>query len=180
MKCRLLKENGIEIKLSREELNALDITYDKLDYANIETRRVLWTVLDEARLQLGSAIDLSGKMLIEAQSDGAGGCILDFTLLPVGNERSRGKLVKRDCCCLQLETNSVDAVLDAVQAMGENVTISLFADKEQYRLLCRTDTIPYEKAFAVLTEFGTLSRCSALQEAKTREHWQLLWERKEA
>ena len=76
------KENGIEIELTAAELQSLDITYEKLDYANIETRRVLWTVLDEALGTLGREMDLSGRMLIEAQPVGDGGCILDFTVLP--------------------------------------------------------------------------------------------------
>ena len=80
MKCRMRNKNGLEITLSREEMAALDITYEKLDYSNTETRRVLWTVLDEAESVLGCSFDLSGKMRIEARPNADGGCILDFTL----------------------------------------------------------------------------------------------------
>lgn len=177
MKCRLLHENGIEIKLSREELHALDITYERLDYANIETRRVLWTVLDEARAQLGREIDLSSKMLIEAQSDGDGGCILDFTLLPDVGGRCKGKLVKRENLPLQLETDSADAVLDAAIALGGLAVLSLYTDGKSYRAVCESDSAQAEKIFAVLTEFGSVGYCSRVSLAFVKEHWQLLCER---
>ena len=42
-------------------MQRLDITYEALDYSNIETRRVLWTLLDEARRVAGTNISLSDR-----------------------------------------------------------------------------------------------------------------------
>lgn len=174
MKCRLLKENGIEIELSRDELHALDITYDKLDYANVETRRVLWTVLDEARAQLGSELDLSGKMLIEAKSDGDGGCVLDFTLLPYEKTKSAGRLIKRDSSVLQFESDNINDVLDVANCIGNAAKMSLYENNGKYRILCKTENADSERIYAMLTEFGSVCRCNSIGSAATREHWRLL------
>ena len=53
MKIDSNSEGKITVALSNEDMNELDITYDELDYSNIETRRVIWTLLDKAGQQLG-------------------------------------------------------------------------------------------------------------------------------
>ena len=57
MKIDSNSEGKITVALSNEDMNELDITYDELDYSNIETRRVIWTLLDKAGQQLGKCID---------------------------------------------------------------------------------------------------------------------------
>ena len=47
-------------------MDALNITYEQMDYSNIETRRVVWTLLDRAGHELKRDIDPSGRMIIEA------------------------------------------------------------------------------------------------------------------
>jgi hypothetical protein len=65
--------NKFIVMLSREDLSQLDITYDTMDYANIETRRVIWTILDRVRASTGRDIDPSGNLVIEAAPDSSGG-----------------------------------------------------------------------------------------------------------
>ena len=66
MKIEAPEENKIVVRLTADDMTKLHITYEEMDYANIETRRVIWTLLDEARRELGRDIDPSGRMLIEA------------------------------------------------------------------------------------------------------------------
>ena len=90
----------IAVELSDEDMDELEITYEDLDYSNIETRRVLWTILDEARQALGKEINLSEKMLIEAVPSGKGGCTIYFTVLQnLRKEYSKAACQKGSCSC---------------------------------------------------------------------------------
>ena len=48
MKINSPAEDRIIVDLTDEDLRELDITYEDMDYSTIETRRVIWTVLDAA------------------------------------------------------------------------------------------------------------------------------------
>ena len=76
MKIQAPTENRITIELSARDMDALNITYEQMDYSNIETRRVVWTLLDRAGHELKRDIDPSGRMIIEAVPAGRGGCVL--------------------------------------------------------------------------------------------------------
>ena len=78
MKIQAPAENRITIELSARDMDALNITYEQMDYSNIETRRVVWTLLDRAGHELKRDIDPSGRMIIEAVPAGRGGCVLKF------------------------------------------------------------------------------------------------------
>ena len=69
-----------EAELTDAELASLGVPFEELDYANVETRRVLQTVLGEIR-DAGADISLSGRVLIEAFRLPAG-CRLCFSVLP--------------------------------------------------------------------------------------------------
>ena len=82
MNITVQAENTICIELTRNDMTELDITYESMDYSNIETRRVIWTILDKARKTLGKSVDTDGKLLIEVAPSEDGGCILHFTNSP--------------------------------------------------------------------------------------------------
>lgn len=69
-----------EAELTDAELQALGVPFDDLDYADVETRRVLQTVLGEIR-DAGAQISLSGRVLIEAYRL-PDGCRFCFSVLP--------------------------------------------------------------------------------------------------
>ena len=89
MNIESVNDEKIRVTLSREDMKSLDITYDEMDYSNIETRRVIWTVLDEARAHLGKDIDTDGRLLIEVCPLDDGGCIMYFSSAKE-NEKSFG------------------------------------------------------------------------------------------
>ena len=91
-----VNEYRVEVTLSPEELDGYDITYEQLDYADPDTRRVLWTLLSEIRRSSGVDLDLSGKLLIEATRETDGCCRVSFTSLPPrdGQNGSVKQLVK--------------------------------------------------------------------------------------
>ena len=69
MDIQPISSNKFLVGLSRDDMIDLDITYDDMDYSNIETRRVIWTILDTVRRDTGRDVDPSGSLMIEAAPD---------------------------------------------------------------------------------------------------------------
>ena len=95
MKIESNGEEKITVTLSQRDMTDLDITYDEMDYSNIETRRVIWTILDKARKTLGKSVDTDGKLLIEVTPSDDGGCILHFTNSPFSDSKSKKRLIMK-------------------------------------------------------------------------------------
>ena len=118
LKIEALGDEKIIVALSNEDMHELDITYDEMDYSNIETRRVIWTILDEARQSLGRAIDTEGRLLIEVTPGENGGCVMYFTAMPQTDREMHKKLVmKKDAEPLLFSAENGDAFLDAVNVI---------------------------------------------------------------
>ena len=66
-------EYRVEAEISADEMEQLGISYGELDYSSVETRRFLWSVIEEIRGD-GIDVDMSGRVLIEAFDGGTGGC----------------------------------------------------------------------------------------------------------
>ena len=79
MDIQPISNNKFIVGLTCDEMKDLDITYEDMDYSNIETRRVIWTILDTVRRDTGRDVDPSGNLMIEAAPDTDGGCLLMFT-----------------------------------------------------------------------------------------------------
>ena len=131
MKIEAPEENKIVVRLTADDMTKLHITYEEMDYANIETRRVIWTLLDEARRELGRDIDPSGRMLIEALPAREGGCVLQFTVLEQEHKPQRHLTMKKSRTPIVYEFTSAQRLLDA----AENVRRlnALPAESELYR-----------------------------------------------
>ena len=126
----------IAVELSDEDMDELEITYEDLDYSNIETRRVLWTILDEARQALGKEINLSEKMLIEAVPSGKGGCTIYFTVLQKPSEKNiQSRLSKGSCSC-SLQFSDVNALIDLQEfhRLNKRPKAAVY-QRQTYRLL---------------------------------------------
>lgn len=176
MKIKAQTDNRICVELTHEDMLELDITYDELDYSNIETRRVLWTLLDEARQELGKNISLTQKMLIEAIPDDNGGCTIYFTVTDEPHGRNGKKqLVKHGfpgVVCQSKDIDNVTALANVLKISAENVKSELFTDGEKYRLIIRSDFAINRKLDAIVCEYCDI--CDESVTAHTYEHWKLL------
>ncbi len=181
MKIEAPQENKIIVELTTDDMSELDITYERMDYSNIETRRVIWTLLDRARQTLGRDIDPSGKMLIEALPKPSGGCVIYFTVLDEG-VRTAGRRnvfqIKKEFT-LSYEFDSLDALTscaEAVEVSGEALPkSSLYEWDGKYRLIVSSDGWQQRLRF-LLSEFCSASSSSSLNAEFTMEHWRLLAE----
>lgn len=168
MKILAPSENRITIELSARDMDALNITYEQMDYSNIETRRVVWTLLDRAGHELHRDIDPSGRMLIEALPSGKGGCVLKFTLCSDSTVGTTS-ITKGEKPTVY-EFSSLDNILDAASAAGVCCEKSeLYRSNGTYRLLM--SGFFRQSPPCVLNDFGS-EKAETAAAAHTREHWE--------
>lgn len=164
-----------EITLSPDEMDRLDITYDGLDYASPDTRRVISILLKEIEDACGIDIDPSGKLLIEAMREGEY-CRLCFTSLPPKNGFSPSvkQLVKPDERPLAFRCCSIDGAVNAAVLSGFSGKSALYERNGNYLLLFFADEKEKQRLFLRLAEYGDV--CAGIPEkelACCREHWNL-------
>lgn len=176
MKINSPAEDKIIVDLSEQDMLGLNITYEEMDYSTIETRRVIWTVLDEAGKALGREFDPSRRMIIEATPKRGGGCTLCFTILegrkPLGTQKQFLKKQEKYILC---EFENADMLMKAAECLKNirSVTSSLYESGGKYRLiLSGSEDIPKIKQSCL--EFGTSENCSELVCCFTKEHWNTL------
>ena len=175
MKIEAPEENKIVVRLTADDMTKLHITYEEMDYANIETRRVIWTLLDEARMELGRDIDPSGRMLIEALPAREGGCVLQFTVLEQEHKPQRHLTMKKSRTPIVYEFTSAQRLLDAAENVRRLNALpaesELYRQEHCYRLIVSSEESSDLLEIA-LSEFGAPCARGELPAAFTREHWQ--------
>lgn len=176
MKINSPAEDKIIVDLNEQDMLGLNITYEEMDYSTIETRRVIWTVLDEAGKALGREFDPSRRMIIEATPRRGGGCTLSFTMLdsrkPISLQKQFLKKQEKNIIC---EFENADMLMRAAECLKNTNTVSssLYEKSGKYRLiLCGSEDIAKIKQSC--SEFGTSESCSELVCGFTKEHWNLL------
>ncbi|MDR0883050.1 MAG: adaptor protein MecA [Oscillospiraceae bacterium] len=181
VKIEQLSDERIVVELSARDMDELEITYEDMDYANIETRRVIWTLLDRAGRTLGRDIDPSGRMMIEVIPRREGGCVLQFTLIGTTKVLQSGRkppLLPRSTKppCLVFAFASIDPVMDAARAwvrfgapLPEHA--ALYEKSGQYRLILTPGKRP-GAICAFIKEWGDLLPGGNMTAAATREYWQ--------
>ncbi|MBQ6625044.1 MAG: adaptor protein MecA [Clostridia bacterium] len=177
MKIDSPNSEKIIVELSDEDMSKLDITYDELDYSNIETRRVIWTILAKARKFLGRDIDPSSKMMIETLPAKSGGCMILFTVPSKNNEKSNALPLRFCQENLVYEFKNIDDIIDLYKNIKssndtECFQAQLFFDgKSKYRLIVeKMPDIPCLKKR--LNEYAMLCQSNDVMVAFTKEHWQ--------
>ena len=169
MKINSPNKAKIIVELSHEDMIELDITYEKMNYSNIETRRVIWTILDKARLELKRDIDPSGKLTIETIPLDKGGCVIFFTINDIP-ETVRKDIMKREEV---YEFDSLDNVIDLFSSLKDTILLGdLYSDNQgKFRLIT-----PFNEKLITkikFKEYSHLCREGKLAAEITKEHWQL-------
>lgn len=174
MKIEETTKNRIIVSLSEEDLLDLGITYEDMDYKSIETRRVIYTVLNEVNSKLGRDIHPSGKMLIEAIPDAFGGCILYFTIIEKDGDENQ-KLLTADYLKTYLcEFSNENYLIDAARIITTNydspISSELYSSNGSYRMIMtiKKDSNQLKK---VLREYAKFYTENDIKIAQTREYW---------
>ncbi len=76
MKISCVSENITVIELSREEMTRYDFNFEKSDCSSPHTRKVLWSIIDEASRITGKNVEVNQGLEIDFLPDIKGGCLL--------------------------------------------------------------------------------------------------------
>lgn len=140
MKIQANGEEKISVTLSKNDMTDFDITYDELDYSNIETRRVIWTILDEAKKVLGKSVNIDNRLLIQVSPADDGGCFLEFTQLPEPCDTARKRLImKKDSEPVLFTAFDGNAFMDSLELLHSFES-----------LIKNTDLILYEGSYCAV------------------------------
>ena len=121
MKIESRGEETVVVELTAEDMREMDITYEALDYRSVETRRVIWTILDRVKRSLGRSPETDGRLLIEAAPSEDGGCVLCFSGAPADGKVKKRMILKKEDEPLVFQALDADAFLTARELLKENV-----------------------------------------------------------
>ena len=149
----------IAVTLSHQDMNELDITYDEMDYSNIETRRVIWTVLDEAKRVLGKPINTDGRLLVQVSPADDGGCLMLFTQMPLLENNSKKRLImKKDAEPILWQAFDFNSFVDAIGILKTKAqlirTIEGYLFKNKYYIIIHPKPSFCNKIDLMLCEYG--------------------------
>ncbi len=86
----LISENKLKVTLDAADMKNLSLSCDDIDYDNTETRRALWSILDEAKHKTG--FDAASKrVFIQVYPSKGGGCELYVTKLSADNTQTAAR-----------------------------------------------------------------------------------------
>lgn len=182
LKIEAPQENKIVVELTAQDMSELDITYEEMDYSNIETRRVIWTILDRVRLALRRDIDPSGKLTIESIPTAGGGCVLFFTVPDEAQDAAGRPMlrIRKEPAFLWFVPHDLDALLRCAARLRRDVCplprSDLYLWQERYVLLLYGSVSP-ELCRVILPEYGTLQDHGVPSPAVLLEHGKQLAQR---
>lgn len=163
----------VEVQLSMGELEDLGITYEQLDYKNIETRRVLWLINEKIKSVYGSGFSFSGKLLIEVIKESDDKVCICFSQLSrkEADEKSVKQLVKCDNSPVIVQFSDFEKLLSLCRAVNKAFVTSLFEKTGKYRLVFYVPSGEKEMLFMKISEFSEDVFASRLEEARCEELW---------
>ncbi len=186
MELLLITATRLKIVMSNEDMEKYEITCDNLDYGDTETKRVIRSILDEARQKVG--FDAKGKhVFVQVFPSKDGGCEMYVTKtpsapqsslpLPIHSGEKRIPMVFR--------FNSADTMLGACRHLSSRNDIfasAAYCDRkaECYYLLLYTaerDAFGREPMYlSVANEYGCLLK-SNYSSAYLKEHCDCICEK---
>lgn len=162
MKIEADGEEKIAVTLTERDMQDFDITYDEMDYSNIETRRVIWTILDEAKRVLGKPINIDNRLLIQVSPGEDGGCIMHFSQLQDHGSHIKKRLVmKKDTEPVVFCAFDCNSFIESVSLIKNRPELQqepeFFILEESYYVILYPSPSQTEKMVMDLCEFGSVS-----------------------
>lgn len=176
MKIEAINDNCFYVLLTNEDMQHLGISFEELDYSDIETKRVIWTLLEEARLTLGRDIDPRERMLIEV-SKVKNGCRIEFTL---GSSAGTGRLkIKKESPFLTAVFGDFSALCSFFENNAQKETdilTELYTYNDCFAAVLSPEPAQKKKIRLLLGEFTVFLTDDAVITSAVREHGRLIFQ----
>ena len=104
MKISCVSETITVIELSKEDMTKYDFNFEKSDCSSPHTRKVLWSIIDEASRLTGKSVEINQGLEIDFLPDIKGGCLLIISqgtpkATRMFSEKNMGIYESRDINC---------------------------------------------------------------------------------
>lgn len=180
VKIELMENDIIKIRLTRADLEQLNISMEELACTDAQTRRIIGILLDAARCELNAYIAPPEHMLIEVMPNRNGGCCIYLTGLEgcaeIMPKYSAGKNMKPQF----FDFDCADSLMSAASALrpligSESQLSELYRmGADVYRLLVYPDSEVSARVRAVLSQYCAKHGSGSTAVAFTREHGRLI------
>ncbi len=133
MKISLVSDTITVIELSPEEMSQYDFTFEKSDYSSPHTRKILWSIIDDASRITGKTVEISKGLEIDFLPDIKGGGLL---IISEGDEEHTAEKTQRLTYSV-FQSESIDNILDFAKCaypLLKFESSSLYYSKDTYRL----------------------------------------------
>ncbi len=173
MVIEIISSNTIKIILNENDMSLYDISFDKLDRSNPETKRLLIDLIDNIKDEKN--IDLSSERLfVEAFPKDDGGCLLYLSILnsnvKVTPEKSSLYIT------LICKIDSPEVLLEVTSKIYEMFNhilhnSELYYSDGTYQLILQIFKKADKKLRTILGEFCQISGNSEIEASVIREHY---------
>lgn len=165
MKISCVSETITVIELSKEEMTRYDFNFEKSDYSSPHTRRVLWSIIDEASKITGKNVEVNQGLEIDFLPDIKGGCLL---IISQGTPKATRLFSEKDISIY--ESKDINCFLDfakGAKKCSEGAKSSFYYLSGVYRLIIES---PMKGLHVLAREFSLtpldfLSCCDKTYEA---------------
>ncbi len=175
MELLIISENKIKISLSKNDLDSYNISSESIDYDTTETRRVVWSLLDDVKKQIGFDAAKS-RIFVQLYPGRDGGCEMYVSKLGLGvdialkNENSTPQKTKIEAVSREYYIfdgiNEVLAVCKMLCSQGYSGHSDAYADEDgRFILAAEVGT----ERMMFVSEFGA-RQSSDTVELYIREH----------
>jgi hypothetical protein len=171
VKISCVSETVTVIELSPVEMKKYDFNIEKSDYSSPHTRRVLWSIIDEASKITGKNVEVNQGLEIDLLPDIKGGCLL---IISQGTPKTKYLLSDKNLSIY--ESKDIDSFLDFAKALKNleaSAESSFYYRDGIYRLILHSSV----KAYQALSKEFSLVQLDYISSAdKTREAFNCLIE----
>ena len=169
MKISCVSETVTVIELSPGEMEKYDFNIEKSDYSSPHTRKVLWSIIDDASRLTGKNVEINHGLEIDFLPDIKGGCLL---IISQGTPKATRLFSEKDSGIY--ESRDINCFLDfakAAKISDKTAESSFYYLDGVYRLILESDN----RGLHILTREFRLTRLDFLSYCdKTREAFNCL------
>lgn len=177
MVIEVISSNTIKVILSQDDMSAYDVSFEKLDRSNPETKRLLLDLIESIKQE--KDIDLSSERLfVEAFPKDDGGCLLYLSMLnsSVKITSDRPTVYNTLICAISSPQSLMKICSRICEHFNHIVHNSeLYYENGTYQLILLIYRKTDRKLRTMLNEFCEISGSTELEASVIREHYSCIF-----